>query len=178
VPEEEAKRPTITLQDGSVVDAEKAVLDWELLESMMRPEREVQDRQEHFVPPKRHELMRSLIALAVGRRGDVDPRHVEELASVLVLDSPIDPATGRIDPLKLTLEPETVTVLRNCVTRVDGALRSGALRFNSAADRVIAEKVRAEVHQGQKEAAARACSPGGWAWPLAPWNKGKGPSIQ
>src|SRR5579862_9409776 len=75
---EKGKRPQITLKNGAVVDARRAVTIVQWLQ----------------VTLARHpDQFKSLLALAEGRRPDADPRHFEELRANAFVenDDSIDP---------------------------------------------------------------------------------------
>src|SRR5262245_43559019 len=67
----DAKRPTIALKTGAVVDAREAAAIWRRLAAVL-----------HVNPDE----FRSLLALAQGRPGDANPRHFESLWSGYFLE--------------------------------------------------------------------------------------------
>lgn len=151
--EEEGTKPTITLQDGSVVEANRAVDTWSLLEKF---------------PQEEPAAFRTLLTLAQGQSpADADARHFEALLSHTFVseDHAIDPVTR--------------AVLLNSYTTVDGKPMIGALRLQSATDKAVLEEARAQLHQFLSEGYARAVSPGGWFDQLMKKmerERGKGPS--
>jgi hypothetical protein len=134
--EEEATKPTITLQDGSVVEANRAVNKWYLLENF---------------PQEETAAFRTLLTLAQGRSPvDADARHFEALMSRNFVNE------------DHTIDPVTRAVLLNSFTTVDCKPMIGALRLKSTADKAVLEEARAQLHQSLSEGYARAVSPGGW----------------
>jgi hypothetical protein len=152
--EEKGKNPTITLQDGSVVDPMKAVCAWDLLKSF---------------PQEEPDAFQALLAMAQGRHTDQsDPRHLEALESRNFVKE--DHA----------IESATRAVLLNSLSTVEGKPMIGALRLHSAADKVVLEDARAQLHQDYSEETARWVSPGGGRdqlWEKIQRKRGKGPSI-
>ncbi len=144
-------RPTITLKDGSVIEAWLAATVWEQLKDLLREE-----------PP---EVFQSLLALAQGREGDANPQHLGTLAVSLFVNE----GDHSIDPV-------VQSVLLNSYVTADTGPGIAPLRLMSAADKVVAEEALAQLHQQVKEHAARARSPGGFL-DTAPWKKGKGYSL-
>lgn len=134
VTQEKGKQPTITLQDGSVVDAYLAVNEW--------------NRLRDIVQPNAAEFL-SLLALAQGRPGDADPRHFETLAAFSFLNE-----------RDHAIAPLTRAVLLNSFALTNAGPIIVPLRLKSAVDKAVAEETRARLHQEDKEASARAHSPG------------------
>ena len=129
-------KPTVTLQDGSVVDAEKAVCAWELLKDFPREE---------------PSAFQWLLAQALGRTSDAEARYYPQ--------EQMNPSFVNEDH---TIESVTRAVLVNSLSTADGTPMIAALRLNSAADKAVLEEVRAQLHQQNVEGWARAISPGGW----------------
>lgn len=152
--EEKGKIQKISLQDGSVLDAVKAVCTWDLLKDF---------------PQEEPAAFQALLAMAQGRHTDhIDPRHLEALESRDFVNE------------DHTIDPIARSVLLNSYTTVDGQPMIAALRLRSAADKVVLEEARAQFHQDYSEETARWLSPGGGRdqlWEKFQRERGKGRSI-
>jgi hypothetical protein len=151
--EVKGKKPTtITLQDGSVVDAEQAACTWNLLKDFPREE---------------PAAFQELLAMAQGRTHHADARHFKALKVRFFVSE------------DHTIESVTRAVLLNSFANLDGSPMIAALRLKSAIDKTVLEKVQAQLHQDCSEAYARSSSPGGWFDQLMKKierERGKGPS--
>lgn len=153
--EEKGTKPTITLQDDSVVEADLAVCIWNSLKEFSREE---------------PAAFLWLLAQAQGRTGEADARHILEALE----------ARGFVNEDR-TIDPVTCAVLVNAYTIVDGAPIVAALRFNSASDKAVFEQAQAQLQQNMSEDYARSVSPGGWFDQLMKkrqQDRGKGQSIE
>lgn len=118
---EDARRPTITLKSGAVVDARKAAAVWRELDAMLT------------VDP---DEFRSLLALAQGRLGDADPQHFESLW-----------ADDFLEMDRRTIQPEVQEVLLNSYEETREGPVITPLRLQSEADRPIAEEALRQCDQ-------------------------------
>lgn len=151
--EEPSKKPTITLQDGSVVAADQAVTTWQLLKDL---------------PHEEPAGFQWLLAQAQGRTDAAEARHFPASLE----------ASGLVNE-DHTLESVTRAVLLNSLTTVDGEPMIAALRVQSRADKAVLDAAWAERHQAYSEGSARLHKPGGFfdqLWDKIQRERGKGRS--
>ena len=149
--EEKGTKPTITLHDGSVVDAMQAVCAWDLLKDF---------------PQEEPAAFRWLLAQAQGRTDAAEALYFPEVleASSFVNEDH-------------TIEDVTRAVILNSHTTKNGAPMMGALLLKSAAYKAVLEEAQAQLHQEMSEGYARSVSPGGWRdqlWEKIQREQGKG----
>lgn len=133
---EKGTKPTITLQDGFVVDAEQAACAWDLLK----------DFQYEELP-----AFRWLLAQAQGRTDDAEAKHFPR--------KQMNPVFVNEDD---TIESVTRAVLLNSLSMADGVPIIAALRFKSPVDKRVFEEVQLQLEQNCSEHSARLFRTGGW----------------
>lgn len=116
---EDAKRPTITLQSGAVVDAREAVSLWYRIDALLTV------APEHF---------RSLLALAEGRIGNADSSHFEHLL-----------ADGFLEDDRRTIRQVVQEVIRNSYQDTKEGPVISPLRLQSEDDHPVAEQALREI---------------------------------
>jgi hypothetical protein len=141
--EEKGKRQTITLHDGSLVEADLAICAWDLLKEFAKEE---------------PAAFRWLLAQAQGRTVDAEAQcfpDALEKSSFINEDR--------------TIEDVTRAVILNSHTSEIDAPMIGALRLKGAADKAVLEEMQTQLHQDYSEGSARARRTGGWLDQL--WEK-------
>jgi hypothetical protein len=127
---EDAKRPTITLKTGAVVDARQAVGEHQALETLLT------NAPDEF---------QSLLALAQGRPADANPKHFQSLRAHTFLDWD----DGR------TITPLARDVLLNSFEMTREGPVIAPLRLQDAADLPAAEQAQGELDHQFKNFLAR-----------------------
>jgi hypothetical protein len=124
---EDAKRPTITLKTGAVVDAGEAAALWRELSAILT------------VNP---DEFQSLLALAEGRLSDVNPSHFDEMW-----------ADALVENDRRTIRPVVQAVLLNSYEPTAEGPVIAPLRLQNETDRPVAEQALQQCDQRVRDLA-------------------------
>lgn len=117
-------RPQITLENGAVVDAQEAAHAWRDMQALLAGD---------------PEEFRALLALAQGRLGEADPRHLKSLRAGAWVEKECD-----------RIRPVVGEVLLNSYTGTSEGAVIGPLRLRTAADRPVGEQALAAEKEAER----------------------------